>query len=493
LILHNGPIYTMDPRLPQVRALAVADHLIAGGVDVREGDADTVGHERIDLDGRCVLPGFSDSHVHFLDWALERSWLDLHPHTSLAETLAAVATATGEGDGWLRGKGWIAARWPDGPPTAAALDTVTGERPAALWAHDHHTLWVNSAALRAAGVEHASGVLQEWEAWRFPLPAPTILERSRALREGMREANARGVIGVHDFQAHGGRELWQRYDADRRLTLRVAMSVQLDDLAAARAVEIRTGFGSELLGFGPVKAFMDGTLGSHTAWMLDGSGEQLLSEDDLAAAISEAAAGGLSVAAHAIGDGANRAALNAFQRTADDWEQALLRPRIEHVQCLDDADLPRFAALGVIASMQPVHATSDRDLADAIWGERAAKAYRTRELLESGAHLVFGADPPIEPLDPLSGICAAVHRTLDEREPWHPEQRIPIADAISCFTAAAAYAVGEERRRGCLLPGLQADLVVLDTDIVAHPDRVADAEVVATMLAGRWVHGRPPW
>jgi predicted amidohydrolase YtcJ len=205
------------------------------------------------------------------------------------------------------------------------------------------------------------------------------------------------------------------------------------------------------------------------------------------------AAGGLSVAAHAIGDGANRAALNAFERTADAWEQALLRPRIEHVQCLDDADLPRFAALGVIASMQPVHATSDRDLADAIWGERAAKAHRTRELLDSGAHVVFGADPPIEPLDPLSGLRAAVHRTLDEREPWHPEQRIPIADAISCFTAAAAYAVGEERRRGCLLPGLQADLVVLDTDIVTHPERVADAQVVATMLAGRWVHGRPPW
>jgi predicted amidohydrolase YtcJ len=492
LILHNGPIYTMDARLPQVRALAVADRVIAGGVDVREGETDTVGHERIDLDGRCVLPGFTDAHVHFLDWAIERSWLDLHGCGSLAETLAAVAGAA-PGEGWLRGAGWLGARWPDGPPTAAALDTVTGERPAALWAHDHHTLWVNSAALRQAGVEHPGGVLQEWAAWRFPLPQPSPLERSQALRDGMREANARGVIGVHDFQAHGGRELWQRYDADRRLTLRVAMSVQLHDLAAARAVEIRTGFGSELLRFGPVKAFMDGTLGSHTAWMLDGSGERLLGEDELAEAIGEAAMGGLAVAAHAIGDGANRAALNAFARTREIWQQALLRPRIEHVQCLDDADLPRFAELGVIASMQPVHATSDRDLADAIWGERAAKAYRTRELLDSGAHVVFGADPPIEPLDPLSGIQAAVHRSLDDREPWHPEQRIPIADAIACFTSAAAYAAGEERRRGCLLPGLQADLVVLDTDIVAHPDRIAQARVVATMLAGRWVHGRPPW
>ena len=139
-ILHNGPIYTMDPRLPQVSALAVADDLIAGGVDVREGEVDTVGHERLDLDGRCVLPGFTDAHVHFLDWALERTWLDLHGCRSLAEACAAVGAAA-DGDGWLRGKGWLEATWPDGPPHRQALDEVTGERPAALWAHDHHTLW----------------------------------------------------------------------------------------------------------------------------------------------------------------------------------------------------------------------------------------------------------------------------------------------------------------------------------------------------------------
>jgi predicted amidohydrolase YtcJ len=492
VILHNGPIYTMDPRLPQVRALAVSGTVIAGGVDVREGDTDAVGHERIDLDGRCVLPGFTDAHVHFLDWALQRTWLDLQSCVSLAEACATVGQAPA-GEGWLFGKGWLEAAWPDGPPSAAALDAVTGERPAALWARDHHTLWVNSAALRAQGVEHSTGVLREWDAWNFPLPPPGPLERSQALRDGMAAANARGVIGVHDFQAHGGRELWQRYDADRRLTLRVAMSIPLDTLPAARAIELRGGFGSELLTVGPVKAFIDGTMGSRTAWMLDGSGEQLLREDDLAAAIADAAAIGLPLAVHAIGDGANRVALNAFEHTRDVWEQALLRPRIEHAQCLDDADLPRFAELGVIASVQPVHATSDRDLADRLWGERAAKGYRTRDLLDSGAHVVFGADPPIEELDPLAAIQAAVHRTMDGREPWHPEQRIPVADAIACHTAAAAYALGEERRRGCLLPGLEADLVVLDTDIVAQPELIGHAQVVATMLRGRWVYGRPPW
>jgi predicted amidohydrolase YtcJ len=238
-----------------------------------------------------------------------------------------------------------------------------------------------------------------------------------------------------------------------------------------------------------VKAFMDGTLGSGTAWMLDGSGEQLLSEDILAEAVVEAAQGGLGIAVHAIGDGANRAVLNALERTRGTWEDALVRPRVEHAQCLDPADVPRFGRLGLIASMQPAMIASDREVADARWGERAMQAFRVRDLLDAGAHVVFGSDAPIEALDPL----AAVHRTLDDREPWHGDQRIAVADAILAHTAAAAYAMGDERWRGCLLPGYAADLLVLDTDIVRHPERIREAQVVATMLAGRWVHGAPPW
>ena len=413
MILENGPVYTLDPRLPRIRALSVAGDTIVGGVDVREGDDDTVGHERIDLDGRCVLPGFCDSHVHFRSWAIARGELDLIGAGSLAEALALVAGEAG--DGWIRGRGWRSARWPDGPPTAAALDEVTGERPAALSAHDGHTLWVNSAALRAAGMEHPDGVLHEREAWSFPVPEPGRVEVSKAVRSAMADANARGVVAIHDLEFDGGRELWQRLDGDRRMTLRVHMGVPAERLAAARALELRSGFGSEMLRVGPVKVFMDGTLGSETAWMLDGSGEVLTTAAELREIVLEAAAGGLDVAVHAIGDGANRAALDAFADTREVWEEALLRPRIEHVQCLDDADLPRFAGLGVIASMQPSHATSDRDVADRLWGERAAKAYRTRDLLDSGAHVVFGSDAPIEPLDPLAGIHAAVHRTSDGR------------------------------------------------------------------------------
>lgn len=491
MILENGPIYTLDPRLPRVRALSVAGPLVVGGVDVREGDADTVGHERIDLEGRCVLPGFSDSHLHFKSWAVARTELDLIGCDSLAEALAAVAQS--DGDGWIRGRGWRDARWPDGPPTAAALDAVTGERPAALTAHDGHTLWVNSAALRATSMEHPTGILHEREAWAFPLPEPAPLEVSRAVRAAMADANAKGVTAVHDFEFDGGRDLWQRLDGDRRLTLRVDMGLPAEELAAVRTLELRSGFGSDLLRVGPVKVFMDGTLGSETAWMLDGSGDILTSENELCEIVIEAAAGGLDVAVHAIGDGANRAALNGFEATRERWEASLMRPRIEHVQCLADDDLPRFADLDVIASVQPSHATSDRDVADRLWGARAARAYRTRDLLEAGAHLVFGSDAPVEPIAPLAGIHAAVHRTSDTRDPWYPDQRIPVADAVLGFTAAGAYAVGEERRRGLLLPGYAADLVVLDTDIIASPERIAEARVEATMLAGRWVHNAPPW
>jgi predicted amidohydrolase YtcJ len=492
MLLRNGPVYTMDPRLPHVSALAVAGAVIAGGVDVREGDTDAVGHERVDLGGRCVLPGFTDAHVHFQEWSLARMQLDLSGCTSKAEALRRVADAGGEG--WLRGRGWEPLRWPDAPVTAADLDAVAGDRPAALWSQDGHTLWVSSAALAATGYEHAaSGVLREEEAFEFPLPPPEPLEISRAVRAGIAEANAHGVVAVHDFQRPGGRGLWQRLDADRRLHLRVHMSIPVAMLGAAAALELRAGFGSELVRVGPVKAFMDGALGSGTAWMLDGSGAALLSAGDVDQIAREAAASGLAVAVHAIGDAAVRAALDGLEASRDAWEAVPVPPRIEHAQCLDDADLPRFAALGVTASMQPQHALDDRDLADRAWGVRAAAAYRFRDLLDAGAHLAFGSDAPVAPLDPLAGIAAAVHRTRDGREPWYPDQRLAVADAVLGYTAGAAAAVGDHRRRGLLLPGYAADLVVLDTDIVEHPDRIAAARVVATMLAGRWVHNPPPW
>jgi predicted amidohydrolase YtcJ len=298
------------------------------------------------------------------------------------------------------------------------------------------------------------------------------------------------VTAVHDKDGRlGALGLWQRLEADGVLSLRVWQSVPCDDLRYLRALGVRSGFGSELLRLGYVKVFMDGTLGSGTAWMLDGSGVRITSGEDLATIVVEAAEAGFPVAVHAIGDRANREALDAFERTRELWRPLGLRQRIEHAQLLAPDDLARFAALGVAASVQFSHAPSDRDLADRLWSGKTAGAYAYRSLLDSGTVVANGSDAPIEELDPLAGIRAGVQRTIDGREPWHPEQAVTVQQAFEATSVAPAWLAGEERRRGKLVPGFAADLVVLDRD----PWDDLDAEVVATMVAGRWVHNPPPW
>jgi len=231
---------------------------------------------------------------------------------------------------------------------------------------------------------------------------------------------------------------------------------------------------------------MDGTLGSRTARLLDGSGVEIMSAGALADLVRRAAARRVAVAVHAIGDRANRDALDAFEASAPAWRPLGLRPRIEHAQCVHPADVPRFARLGVTASVQYTHATSDRDLAERLWADRIAHAYPYRSLHAAGARLAGGSDAPVEPLSPLAGVRAAVARTADDRPAWHPEQALEVDAALESFTSAPAWLEHAEARRGRLRPGLLADLVVLDRD--PHTD-LHGARVVATMLGGSWVHG----
>jgi hypothetical protein len=239
---------------------------------------------------------------------------------------------------------------------------------------------------------------------------------------------------------------------------------------------------------------MDGTLGSQTAWMLDGTGVVITSGEELAEIVRAAAAAGWPVAVHAIGDRANREALDAFASTRELWQPLGLRHRIEHAQCLDPADVGRFAALGVACSVQYSHAPSDRDLAERFWDGRLDGTYAFRSLTESGAVVANGSDAPVEELDPLAGIAAGVRRTIDDRLAWRPEESVTVEQALHATTVAPAWLAGDERRRGTLLPGRLADLVVLDRDPVAcEPDELPAVEVVATMVGGRWVHNPPPW
>jgi predicted amidohydrolase YtcJ len=270
--------------------------------------------------------------------------------------------------------------------------------------------------------------------------------------------------------------------------------VPYERLPELEALGIHSRIGDDHLRIGYLKAFMDGTLGSQTARLLDGSGVEITSREQLVEIIRAGARAGWPVAVHAIGDLANREALDAFEETRDEWEPLGLRQRIEHAQLLAPEDLPRFGLLGVAASVQFSHAPSDRDIAERHWAGKTDGAYAYRSLLNSGALVANGSDAPIEELDPLAGIRAGVLRTLDEREAWHPEQSVTVEQALEATIVAPAWLARDERQRGKLLPGYLADLVVLDRDPLAiPPEELPDVEVVATMLGGRWIHSPPPW
>ncbi|MGH3110095.1 MAG: amidohydrolase, partial [Gaiellaceae bacterium] len=431
MILDNGVVRTMDTALPVARALAIAGDRVAGGVGTHESALPTP--DVVDLRGRCVVPGFTDSHVHFPTWSLGLRDLSLDGVRSLEEALERVSGSEPRGQ-WIRGQGWRDAGW-EAAPTKEALDEVTGERPAALWAKDLHSLWLNSAALAGAGGDleveggiverddsgEPTGVLREEAAWRFRERCPSVHEDEwhEVTRAGVKLANSRGVTAVHDKDGWiGAPEIFQRLKERDGLTLRVWQSLPYAKLPELESLGLRSRFGDEFLRLGYLKVFMDGTLGSQTAWMLDGSGVRITSGEELAAIAGRAARAGWPIGVHAIGDRANRDALDAFEATKDEWQPRGLRPRIEHAQCLSLEDLGRFAELGVACSVQFSHAPSDRDLAERFWPDRLDGAYAFRSLLDSGAVLANGSDAPIEDLDPLAGVRAAVTRTVDERPGW---------------------------------------------------------------------------
>ena len=440
--------------LANARVWPAGDRVVVRGAVIGPPDADG---EMIDLGGATVVPGLVDAHVHFPSWALGLRELSLFGTRSVSEALERVEAAAKPADGWLRGRGWREEEWPEGErPTLAALDDVTGELPTALRAHDGHTLWVNSAALRLGGhPAHEDGVLREQEAWDFfdSYAAASPHETLDAVRAGLPVAHAAGVTGVHDKDgARGAPEAFTALRDAGELTLRVWQSVPNVDADRGSYV----------------KVFMDGTLGSRTALLLGGGGMRLMGPDRLAAIVREAAAAGMPVAVHAIGDLANREALDGFEATEDVWRPLGLRHRIEHAQCIHPDDIARYARLGITASVQYSHATSDRELAARLWGDRLDRAYPYRRLLDAGVRLAGGSDAPVEALDPLAGLRSAAECGLTRDE------------ALASFTAEPARLEGAEDRRGRLSPGYDADLVVLDGD-----------RVRATMVAGRWLHGQP--
>ncbi|MFJ9899216.1 amidohydrolase [Streptomyces sp. NPDC091280] len=470
--------------------LRVADGRITHVVPETDATADVPGTDGgpvLDLGARVLLPGLWDAHVHLAEWASARHRLDLAGTDSARAVTDLVRQQAGADDGTvLYGYGFRDGLWPDAPDKAL-LDAVLPGRPVALVSADLHAAWFNSACLALVGrADHPTGLIREHEAHEVLAALPTtpadVLDGW--IEEACAAAAARGVTGVIDFQFGDTVADWERRAARFRPAVRVSAAVYPSHLDAAIERGLRTGDAiGGLVGVGPLKLFTDGSLNTRTALCRDpypglegtdgAHGIEQTAPGELVRLMRRAAAHGIEPAVHAIGDRANTVALDAF-------EAVRCRGRIEHAQLLSPQDLPRFAELGVIAGVQPRHATDDRDVADRHWAGRTERAFAYRDLLAAGARLEFGSDAPVSPLDPWLAIASAVSRTHDERPAWHPEQRLSVRDAL------VAAARGRRRIR----VGDPADLVVVDTDpLDADPDTLRGMPVHATMTNGRWTHG----
>jgi hypothetical protein len=524
LLLYNGQVHTMDAAQPLARAVAItANRILAVGSDAELRPLLRPGARSVDLGDRVVIPGLIDAHVHF-GWfsiGMYQKRVDLDSVPTKAEALARVAQAAAvrEPGTWIQGAGWNKNLWPGAQfPTAADLDPVAPRHPVALEDKSHHATWVNSRAIEVAeisantpdppggqivrdAVGRPTGMLLETAADLVSraIPEPDVETAQAAMRQGIAYAQRLGLTGVHDPGHATVLSALQKLRAEGELGLRALVHIPSGDMAAAVELGLRSGFGDEYLRIGGVKIFADGALGPQTAYMLapyeddaENLGIPTHDEEELFDMVQRAHQAGLSVAVHAIGDAANRAVLDAIEHSP---RPALspLPDRIEHVQILHADDVPRLSKLDVVASMQPIHATSDMDMAERYWGRRCELAYAWRSVLANGASLAFGSDCPVETLDPLAGIHAAVTRRRADGTPgakgWIPAQRLTVVEAVHAYTLGAALASGESDLKGSLSPGKAADLVVLSHDIFdIDPMDILETRVEMTVFDGKIVY-----
>ncbi len=524
-IVYNANIITLDPEKLKASAIAIEQgRIVAVGSDSEILDGAPASASRQDLGGGTVLPGLTDAHLHLDYFSLGLQKVDCETATrgECLQRVAERASKTPPGT-WILGHGWNQNAWAEGFGDAADLDSAVPRYPVYLTAKSLHAGWANRLALQEAGLSAATpdppgGYLERGPDGRLTgflfesamdlvqraLPDPGPAGVAQAIREALPVLWRLGLTGVHDFDRRRCFQALQMLESAGELRLRVVKSIPLEDLPHAAALGLHSGFGSQWLRIGGVKAFADGALGPRTAAMLapyngepENRGMLLLDAEQLFEHGRTAAASGLSLAVHAIGDRANHEVLDAFaQLRRYEHEKGLphLRHRIEHVQLLHPQDTARLTELGVIASMQPIHATSDMIMADRYWGERSALAYAWRTQIDNGATLTFGSDAPVESPNPFWGLHAAVTRRRADGVPgpdgWRPEQRLDLSQAVAGYTTGAAYAAGTEDRQGRLAPGCYADLIVLEKDPFAcEAEEIKDLRPQATMAGGEWVFG----
>ena len=479
---------------------------------------------REDGRGRIMLPGLIDAHVHVMGLGLAALTLDLSDTNSLEEALDKIRTFAAENDSrpWILGRGWNQEKWGLGRfPTAAELDSAVGDRPVYLQRVDGHAGWANTLALQAAGItaktkSPAGGRVERLAGSQEPsgifvdaaealmqaaIPAPRPAERDLALREAQDRLHAYGITAVADMGTTI--EDWQAF---RRAGDNGTLNLRIMSYAAGPDQMVLIGGSGptpwlydDKLRMNGVKLYLDGALGSRGAWLKQpyaddpkNTGLPLLAPAQLRNILVRAAQGGFQPAVHAIGTAANAEALNAISEIAESYPQDL-RWRIEHAQIVDPADIPKFGAHGIIASMQPTHQTSDRLMAEARLGaDRLAGAYAWNTIRATGAKLAFGSDAPVEAPDVFAGIAAAITRTDANGQPfggWLPQERVTREQALAAFTADAAYAGFAEGRFGRLAKGERADFIMVDRDpLLATPEEIRATKVLQTWVGGKKVY-----
>ena len=466
---------------------------------------------RLELTDALVTPGLVDGHTHLAMWALNRRRVELVGVLSPEEVIARVAAARPL-QGWVIGQGWDANGW-TAPPNRLALDRVQ-PGPVYLDSLDVHAAWVNSTALTTAGITRdtpdplggriirdangdPTGLLLERavELMTPYLPEPPAQALDDALREAQAEAHRLGVTGIHDVEGMAVLDAFRRLDVSGDLRLRVLFHPPVVALPRLIADGARSGQGSDWLTLGGVKIFLDGSLGSRTAWMLEpyagtrDRGMPISGEKEMRDAVTSAAAAGIASTVHAIGDAAVRRALELLSAVP----RVSIPHRIEHFQCVHPMDLERAPGTGIVLSMQPAHLLTDIDLVERHWGDRGRGAYAFRSLLQRGAPLVFGSDVPVASLDPRVGIYAALERKGPNGAPatgWRPEEKIGFSEAVAGYTVGAAHAAGVGHRRGVLAPGFDADLVAWAVDPAAERDdgeAFRQGHAILTVVGGETV------
>jgi predicted amidohydrolase YtcJ len=470
---------------------------VAAGVDGRiiavgSGARAAAGRqaEVIRLKGEA-WPGLIDAHIHLEGLADKKLNVELSGAKSVKEVLAGItqwAKSLPKG-AWVVGAGWYNDVWTEPKfPTRQQLDKATGGRPAFMRRKDGHSAWVSSEALKLAGIDRTTadppggqidrdemgeptGILREtaMELVAAIIPPAPDADFDAAMTRALAELARMGLTSVHSMDTRRGFGSLQRLHARGKLPVRVTYNPRVEDLPHAERMGVRSGWGDAWLRIWGIKAFLDGSLGSRTAEMLDGSGVARITQEELVDIVARCAKAELNVCLHAIGDGAVRRALDALAPHRSAWSK--WRPRIEHAQCVNPKDMSRMAKLGVIASMQPIHAVADRELADQMWTAVAHNAFAWRALERAGVRLAFGSDAPVETADPIAGIDAAT--AWRKRAAWHPDLAVTKASALRAYTSNAAYAVGMENDLGVLRPGKLCDMTVVE-----------DGRVVATIVGG---------